>query len=428
MSENNFAARDVFTPNDTPTVTYVGRDDLDLESNLKQYCELPKMVVSISGPSKSGKTVLINKVLQEGNIIPVIGSGITSPDEIWTRALGWMETPTSVTTTKASTTTVYGSTKAGGEVGIPLVAKGKGEAVAGASKNWNTGSSETIEDGGLPRVIKEIAHSDFVIFLDDFHYIDETHREEIGRQIKVASDNGVKIITASVPHRTDDVVRSNPELRGRVAAVDVGHWDTRHLRMIARQGFSALNVDLPPQVENVLCDEAIGSPQLMQTICFCLCQVLNVESTLNEHKRLDVTDENIAEALLRTSHFTDFSKMLAALHAGPRTRGQERKEHSLIDGSNGDVYRAALIAMCSDPVRVTFPYDEMMNRIKAACVYDSPVGSSVTSCLEQMQIISENLQPGSPVLVWDGDNLDITDPYFAFFLRSSEKLSKLSTG
>ncbi len=426
MAPNTLKVSEVFTPNDTPTVSYVGRDDLRLESNLKTYFELPKMVVSISGPSKSGKTVLIKKVLDEDLIIPVIGSGIATPEDLWTRALQWMETPTTITKTKSSATQLSGGVKGGGEAGIPLVAKGKAEAHADASRTWGDASSGITESAGLTRVIKEISGSQFVIFVDDFHYIKEELREEVGRQIKVAADNGVKIVTASVPHRADDVVRSNPELRGRVAAVDLGYWDQRHLLLIARQGFGALNVDLAPSVERRLCDEAMGSPQLMQTICFCLCQVLSINEPLPEKERVEVTEEALTKALSRTSHFTDFSKMLTSLHSGPKTRGQERKEHQLVDGTSGDVYRAVLLAIRADPIAMSFSYDEIMSRVKAVCSADSPVGSSVTSCLEQMHTLTEGLQPGRPVLAWDGDNLDITDPYFAFFLRCSDKINTIA--
>lgn len=205
---------DVFTPNDTPTITYVERADLRLEANLRSFCELPKMVVSVSGPSKSGKTVLISKVVGTDSIIPIIGSGITTPDDLWNRALQWMETPTKITSTTQSGRTLSGSLKTGGEAGIPFVAKGKLEASGTGSTNWGSSTASTIESGGLTQVIKEIAGSPFVIFLDDFHYIAEELRAEVGRQIKVAADNGVKIIAASVPHRTDDVVRSNHELEG----------------------------------------------------------------------------------------------------------------------------------------------------------------------------------------------------------------------
>lgn len=426
MASTTFKLSEIFTPNDTPTITYVGRDDLKLEESLKNYFELPKMIVSISGPSKSGKTVLIKKVLDEELIIPVIGSGIGAPEDLWERALQWMEAPTSITTTKSTVNQVSGGAKGGGEAGIPFVAKGKAEAHVDASKSWGDSSSGTTESAGLTRVIKEIAGSEFVIFVDDFHYIQEELREEVGRQIKVAADNGVKIVTASVPHRADDVVRSNPELRGRVAAVDLGYWDPRHLRMIARQGFSELNVDVAPDVEKRLCDEAMGSPQLMQTICYCLCQVLDIREPLGEHDRVEVSEADILKTLIQTSHFTDFSKMLSSLHSGPKTRGQERKEHELVDGTRGDVYRAVLLAIRADPIAMSFSYDDIMARIRAICTADSPGGSSVTSCLEQMHMITESLQPDRPVLAWDGDNLDITDPYFAFFLRCSEKINTIA--
>ena len=419
MSPQIISVSDIFTPNDTPTTTYVGREDLKLEERLSQNCKLPKMVVSISGPSKSGKTVLINKVMDQDLIIPVIGSGIVGPEDLWNRALQWMGAAISTTTVVSSGTSISGGVKGGGKVGIPFVAEGGGEAHAGAGKTWDTSTATTTKGDGLTQVIKEISGSEFVIFLDDFHYIKEEFREEIGRQIKVASDNGVKIITASVPHRTDDVVRSNPELRGRVAAVDVGYWEARHLEMIADRGFHALNIELARPVVKRLASEALGSPQLMQTICYSLCQVLRV------HARIAVDDAQILEALRLTSHFTDFSKMLSSLHSGPKTRGQERKEHNFLDGTKGDVYRAVLLAISADPISMSFTYDDLLARVKSVCIGDSPVGSSVTSCLDQMHLVSEGLQPGSPVLAWDGAVLDITDPYFAFFLRSAEKLQKL---
>jgi hypothetical protein len=422
MPSADFEISQIFTPNDTPTVTYVERDDLRLEEKLKTAVKLPKMVVSVSGPSKSGKTVLIKKVVEEDLIIPVIGAGIASPEDLWTRALQSMGTGTTTSTTTTTGTHLSGGVKGGGEVGIPLIAKGKADAHLDASKSWGNSSTTTMVSAGLTRVIKEISDSDFVIFIDDFHYIREDLREEIGRQIKVAADNGVKIITASVPHRADDVVRSNTELRGRVSAIDIGYWNSRHLKMIASQGFNSLKVNLKEDIINRLSNEAMGSPQLMQTICFCLCQVLAITKPFKNFENIEVHEGQLSAALSQTSSFTDFSKMLSSLHAGPKTRGQERKEHQFFDHTRGDVYRAVLLAIRKDPILMSFTYDELLARIKAVCIGEPPSGSSVNSCLEQMNSITEEIQPGRPVLAWDGTNLDITDPYFAFFLRCSDKI------
>ncbi len=60
----------IFAPNDTPTVTYVDRGYRMLEQKIRDYYEIPNVVVSVSGPSKSGKTVLIKKVVPEDYLIP----------------------------------------------------------------------------------------------------------------------------------------------------------------------------------------------------------------------------------------------------------------------------------------------------------------------------------------------------------------------
>ncbi len=426
MEQEHFSLKEVFTPNSTPSITYVDRGDLNLESRLRDSCELDKMVISISGPSKSGKTVLINKVIDEEQIIRVIGAGIREADDLWNRVLQWMGSPTSSTISQSSGSQIAGSVRVGGEAGIPLVTKGKTDASASMHKNNATSSSRTFNEGGLTQVIKEIADSDFLIFLDDFHYISEELREEIGKQIKVASDNGVKMITASVPHRADDVVRSNSELRGRVAAIDIAYWNTEHLLMIATQGFAALNASVDPALLSKMANEAMGSPQLMQTICYNLCLVLDLRTRLEALTEVDVSEEQLSDALTRTSEFTDFSKMLSVLHSGPKKRGQERKEHDFIDSTQGDVYRAVLLAIKANPIATSFSYDEITQRVKKICTGDTPSGSSLTSCLAQMHALSEDLQPGKPVLAWDEDTLDIADPYFAFFLRQSENLNKLA--
>jgi hypothetical protein len=275
-------------------------------------------------------------------------------------------------------------------------------------------------------VIREIGGSDFVVFIDDFHYIRPELRDEIGKQLKVAAEKGVKIFTASVPHRADDVVRSNPELRGRVAAVDLTFWSPDELVQIARKGFSALNTGLAPAVERRFAAEAFGSPQLMQSICFNACLELSVREPLATQARTEVSEDQVREILLRTSAFTDFSKMVKQLHAGARTRGVERKLHHFTDGSRGDVYRAILLAIRQDPAQLSFSYDDIVKRVRAVCYGEAPSGSSVAGALAQMHLIAEEVEPGTSPLAWDEDNLDITDSYFLFFLRWSAKLSEVA--
>lgn len=51
------------------------------------------MIVALAGPSKSGKTVVLEKVVGRHTLIAVQGTRIEGADDVWARVLDWMETP-----------------------------------------------------------------------------------------------------------------------------------------------------------------------------------------------------------------------------------------------------------------------------------------------------------------------------------------------
>ena len=413
-------ATEVFTPNDVPTFSYVERGEFKFEKRLEDALSIPKMIISLSGPSKSGKTVLVRRVVGD-NLIHVYGATIKTSKDLWSKVLDWMDAPEQEVEKEGSTNSIEGSASGGGGIGIPLVAHGKVETAVRAGHQGSASTEKTFKRRGLAQVVKEIAGSDFAVFVDDFHYIPKHVQKDIGKEIKEAAEAGVRILTASVPHRSDDVVRSNTELRGRVTNIDMTYWKEAELEQIAYLGFRELNADIAPDVIRRLTQEAFGSPQLMQAICLNLCFELDLRESLPAHVRVPVDDATITHALERTSMQTDFSSMTAVLQAGPRQRGMERKEFVFTDGSQGDVYRCLLLAMRADPPRLSFSYGEMLARTADVCVGDSPVGSSVSTSLRLMGTLAGTVQE-APVIEWDEDVLDIVEPYFLFFLRSSTYL------
>jgi hypothetical protein len=96
----------------------------------------------------------------------------------------------------------------GGRLGIPLVAQGKADVQGSATFDSNTSIAKKAALSNLDQVVKEIGGSDFVVFIDDFHYIVKTVRDEIGKEIKAAAEKGVRICTASVPHRADELLEA----------------------------------------------------------------------------------------------------------------------------------------------------------------------------------------------------------------------------
>jgi hypothetical protein len=436
VAEPVLQASDVFTPNDFPAWTYVERRQ-DFDSQVLLGLKTPNMIISISGPSKSGKSVLLQKVVGKDHLIRIFGPQITHPDGVWSAALDWMGSPD--TSTSQNTQTLTDTNTYGWQASLSLPTLGgilgKADSTSGAATTASTAS--TFGRSGIRQVQREIGSSDYVVFVDDFHYMDRELQVEVAKQLKAAAELGIKICTASVPHRSDDVVRANPELRGRVQAVDMEFWDEDELVQIAVSGFRRLNINIEMDVMLRLAIEACGSPQLMQSLCLQTCYRLNVLETLPTQRHYAVSDDDIKRTLVTTSATTDFSSLVEAMHVGPKLRGQERKEFIFTDGTVGDMYRAVLLALASAPPVTSLTYSALLGRISAICadIARVPVGSSVSEACAQIDkiakksvVVDTGVQGMQPI-EWDTtahvENLNIAEPYFLFYLRSSSKLRQL---
>jgi hypothetical protein len=417
-------ATEVFTPGSYPHHTYVERSDKKYEERLEDALSTPGQVVSLSGPSKSGKTVLVERVVGDDALITVTGAGIETPDDLWVRILDWMDAPAEI----AHATTVEGSasleTGATGGLKVPGVLKGEGTAQVGGQLRASRGKTRTHIRTGMRQVIQEIANSDFVVLVDDFHYMPRTVQEEVAKQIKEAARQGVKMVTASVTHRSDDVVRANPELRGRVMAIDLEYWSHESLGSIAQQGFAVLDATLEADALASFCAEAAGSPQLMQAICLNACFELDLRDTSSSKRVLALDSAARGLVYERTAATTDFRSLVDVLDSGPPTRGTERKQYRFVDGSDGDVYRCVLKAVSADPPTLSFRYDDIQRRVKATCRDDEPYGSSIITTCTQMCKLALDRFARERVIDWDEQKfvLDIADPYLLFYLRWSGRL------
>ena len=394
-------ATEVFTPNQFPEYTYIERPKEDLEGKLKRALSTPNVIVSLSGPSKSGKTVLAKKLVGEDNLIHIFGAEVRTGSELWERVLGWMDAPSSVTEQSSDSR----ANKTGGEVaakGSILVAEASGKATFDTTGTRSQSTSTTRADSSLSRVVRDLANSDYVIFLDDFHYIPtEEAQQDVARQLKAAGERGIKICTATVPHRADNVVRNNPELRGRLAQVDTTFWSPAELAEIAKAGFAKLQVALPPAKMMDIAREACGSPQLMQRICLDVCFTLGINKEFDAQKEMDFSPQQLQTILQQSSTHSDFGTMVANMHQGPKERGSERRVHEFFDGSRGDVYRAILLALASGAPVMEIPYSDLMERIQKVCVGEGPSASSIVSACRQISRIARRVAPHERVLEWD---------------------------
>lgn len=417
-------ATEVFVPGAYPQHTYIHRAAQGLEQTLRDAIHTPGQIVSVSGPSKSGKTVLVERVVGRDNLIPISGVSVHSSEDVWTKVLDWMDVPSSTSKTRTLGGTIGGEAAAKGGVNIKFIAKAEAGGSVNAEISREATTEAVRERRGLNQVVHEIGNSDFVVLLDDFHYMERTIQTEVAKTLKEAVRLGVKIVTAAVSHRGDDVVRANPELRGRVRAIDLQYWDHDELKQIADTGFSVLNAEVDGKKIEQFIEESAGSPQLTQLLCLQACFVLDLREETSLKKTPAVDNDKMKKILEQTSSSTDFRSLVDVLDAGPRTRGTERKTYKFHDGTEGDVYRVVLRALAADPPQLSFPYQELLQRTVEVCLGESPVGSSVTGTCLHMSKLAQEKFPNERAVDWDEQKqvFDVPDPYLLFYLRWSNRL------
>jgi hypothetical protein len=410
-------ATEVFTPNKLPEITYVDDHLKDRARILNDALETGAAVISLSGPSKSGKTVFIEKSIGRERLIQVTGAGITEANRLWDRVFDLIGTPVSnrTTTTKSFDANVGG--KVGAKAGV-LVASGTGEV--SVNGKWGESSSEQTDRvvDYLQLLIRELANSQLVVFIDDFHYIPKPVQAELSNQIKEAVRSNVLFIVASVPYHSDDAIRANTDLRGRTIKLDFDYWKPDELEKIAMRGFMALNAAASPAYVKALASEAAGSPQLMQSLCLTTCFENNIRETQSTWKDVVPDLDAIKKVCSRTAATSDYSSTVEKMKEGPKTRGQDRKSHVLKDGTASDVYPLIVRAIALNPPELTQRYPNLLQRIQSLCATEPPSGSSVTGACAQIALIA-NESENRTIVEWDGENdvLDMRDPYLLFYLR-----------
>ena len=106
----------------------------------------------------------------------------------------------------------------GGKIGLKVSATAEAGVVLAKASTGVKGAVEVSGQeerpdhnrAGLAQVVKGVrGSSDFVVLLDDFHYMPRDVQAESAKSLKEAVRLGVKVCVAAVRHRGDDLVRAN---------------------------------------------------------------------------------------------------------------------------------------------------------------------------------------------------------------------------
>lgn len=403
---------DVFVPGGFPHHTYNPRESLLLENQLMEVKENLCKLVTITGHTKSGKTVLTRKIISPSSSIWVDGGSIHDEDDFWSIIIDNLPIyqDTSVGTEKTDASTLSAKGSAGANF---LVVKGQGEFGGSLEQARSTTESKSKTISSRISALQGLRQNKIPLIIDDFHYLPKELQGSIVRALKPLVFEGIPVIVIAIPHRRYDAIKVEREMTGRIRPISIPAWTEEELYYIAKQGFSVLGTGINESTMRKLAQEAVGSPHLMQE--FCRHVAKSFES--NAAKKT-ISDEDLNKIFLDVAE-TIGRPIFEKLARGPQQR-TDRVKRGLKDGRTVDIYELVLHGLAHlKPGLVTLEYEDLRAGIREAASGQIPQLHEVTRVLKHMATIAATDQSSTPVIDFEGTDkkLHITDPFFAFYLR-----------
>lgn len=413
---SEISLREVFTPGGLPSITYVGRDQLKLEKSLEEGLARGYTFIVVTGPTKSGKTVLCKKVLNKRKIVTIEGGQVRSENDFWSHVAYQLQIAATAARTHADSFSVSVATEASG--GVPGIIQGKG----GATKTEidQKISTLTYTNVSILACIQHLLETNSVLLVDDFHYMDSSLQKAIIRSLKGPVFEGLSVVLLAVPHRAFDPVLVEQEIEGRFKHIAIPNWALNDLALIPERGFAALNVIVERAVQRRICEDSFSNPLLVQEICseFCLkCGVFTAQDSKRELKAnsLEETYRNMAES----KGIPVYQK----LRRGPEG-GRARRLHRVRSGGQVDIYGALLASIARLGPKSTTSLTDIRDSLRSFIADDVPVPTraDVVNCLNNMSDLATKMGC-EPPLEWipEDQRLEIIDPFLLFSLKWSHQ-------
>jgi hypothetical protein len=414
MPEPRFT--DVFVPGGFPRHTYNPRMGLQLESKLKQVRNNLCKLVTVTGHTKSGKTVLVRRILPREDAVWVDGGAVGAEDDFWQIVIDQLNLfqGSEVGNSMDKSAEVDASFKGQGNLFIL-----KSEAEIGAKLGTSRGTARTQSRTLSSRVaaLGGLRSSHRPLVVDDFHYLPRDLQGDVIRALKPLIFDGLPVVIIAIPHRRYDAIRVEKEMTGRILSVEIPAWEEPELCFIPETGMRLLKRSLEATVAARFAQEAIGSPHLTQEFCRGLCRAKSADG-LTLPDPLDATIADVDRVFAEAAD-TIGKPIFEKLARGPRQR-TDRIPRPLRDGQSVDIYGLVLHALRHlRPGLVTLEYEGLRAAIRAVSAQELPQLHEVSRVLKHMSDIAASDQSSSPVIDFDEESklLHITDPFFAFYLR-----------
>jgi len=360
---------------------------------------------------------LCQKIIPEDRGIWIDGSDIHQEADFWNKINMQLEGYTGISSGKTNGRTREFSSKVKGGLYL-AVSKVDGEVQGTDSSNEENTRTLSRNDDPKQVALDALRKQIKPIIIDEFHYIPHHVQVNIVRSLKKLIYRGLGVMFISVPHKAYDAQKIQSDMEGRIQHITIPPWQINELKGIAEVGFKNLNVSPDDEIFQILANESLGNPQIMQEFCKFLCNCNHINETLVFKKKIRMPESPPEFFKMVADNITsphDYDLLIKESHS---TRNQRKFEFS--DGTEGDIYMAIIKAIANTGPTDIILYDELVTELNSLTFGKVlPPLNQISDALVNMQKATSHSEGRARILEWDKltHKIHLLNPYFSFFLR-----------
>ncbi|GJL51538.1 MAG: hypothetical protein NPIRA01_27650 [Nitrospirales bacterium] len=417
METNVFKISEIFKSNGQPEATYVQRQNGKFENSLIASLNAKGKICLLTGPSKTGKSTLYNRVLQDRNQEPLVirCDGTINADEFWRKALEEIKFDRIAQLQKIKGSKTSGSGEIGGTIGWSWLAGLIGKVSIGVENSMSeTQIREKILAKPSPaHLVPLLQKHPIVLVVEDFHYLTSQVKKNIFQQWKTFVDSEISVIVVGTTHHAVDIAFANKDLVGRVALIELSRWETSDLMKIVEKGFHYMDIPISKTVKKTIAEESVGLPIITQAACQQIFLDQKIHQVSKGQQVPDFSKKDSYHSLhnVAISSYGQFQDIYERLTMGPRKKARKY-----------DTYEIVLSAFSKDPQTFLLRRHEIDARLNELPIpkQQVPPQNSINSMLRALGNFQKKM--GIELLEWSEkvQTLYILEPAFLFYLRWRE--------
>jgi len=245
-----------------------------------------------------------------------------------------------------------------------------------------------------------------ILFLDDFHILEEAYRNELGDKLKKLSDtlflkgNVLKLVLVGIPAAGGSILAKAGDLGPRLGGYRFSTASDREINTLIDEGESALNVLFEDR--DIILSEASGNFWLAQYVCNKICSMKEVfETRDDDHTEVLNFDLLTIRSRILAELSTRFMDSAVAFSKGKKWRPGGNKP-----------YLELLLALAKIPDSVV-PFDKLLGLVSDR---RRPGIKAVRGRISSVIFNPEEGIDLRKQIAFEDPSFSIEDPLFRYFL------------